>query len=93
MNVLGKKLSKTVTIVNALGLHARPAAMIAKKAMNAKSNIWLIKNGEYVDASSIIDILSMACTKGCRITLEIDHPSDAVILNEITALFEKGFDE
>lgn len=93
MNVLDKELSKTVTIVNALGLHARPAAMIAKKAMNANSNVWLIKNGEYIDASSIIDILSMACTKGCRITLKVDHPSDATILDEITALFEKGFDE
>ena len=93
MNALDQELAKDVIVTNPLGLHARPAAMIAKLAMKAQSNVWMIKNGEHVDASSIIDILSLACAKDCRITLKVNHPSDVEILNEIIALFEKGFDE
>jgi len=88
-----KKLSKRITIVNALGLHARPAALIAELAQKAKSNVWIIRNGEKVDASSIIDILTLACPKGTEIMLQADDPADSEILNGISALFQNGFGE
>ena len=85
---------KTDVIVHSpFGLHARPAAMIAKLAMRARSGIWLTCENETVDASSIIDILSLACTNGARLTLEAESSSDIEILEEIRALFEKGFNE
>lgn len=93
MDKLEKSLSKEVTVVNELGLHARPAAMIAKLAMQAESGVWLIKNGEEVDATSIIDILSLSGTKESRITLRIDSSSDTEILEKISSLFETGFKE
>ena len=42
MNQLSKKLKKKVRITNELGLHARPAAVIAKIVKDAKSNVWLV---------------------------------------------------
>jgi len=93
MNDLDNKLKKDVVVINELGLHARPAAMLANIAMKAESDIWLSKDGDKVDASSIIDILSLACFKGSRITIQAENPSDIDILNEITSLFEKGFKE
>ena len=93
MNTLHKNLSKTITVTNELGLHARPAAMIAKIAIKAQSDVWLCKNGEEVDASSIIDILSLACLKGADVTMRIENPEDMNILNEITSLFENDFGE
>jgi phosphocarrier protein len=62
-------------------------------AQNAKSTIWLIKDNEKVDASSIIDILTLACAKGSKIMLTVDSKSDIHILNDITALAERGFEE
>lgn len=82
-----------MTILNELGLHARPAALIAELAQKAKSNVWIIRNGEKVDASSIIDILTLACLKGTVIMLQVDDSSDRDVLNNITALFENGFGE
>ena len=79
--------------MNELGLHARPAAMIANLAIKAQSDVWLCKNGEQVDASSIIDILSLGCQKGADVTLKAENPEDMKILNEIINLFEKGFGE
>jgi len=62
-------------------------------AQKAKSNVWIIRNGEKVDASSIIDILTLACFKGTEVMLQVDDPSDGDVLNSITALFQNGFGE
>jgi len=93
MNTLDYNPSKKITVINELGLHARPAGMIANLAIKAQSDIWLCKNGDQVDASSIIDILSLSCPKGTNVTLKIEDPKDLNILNEIISLFEKGFGE
>jgi phosphocarrier protein len=45
------------------------------------------------DASSVIDLLTLACEKGSKITLKIDDPSDLEILNELVRLVESGFGE
>lgn len=88
-----KKLSKVAVIKNELGLHARPAAMIAKLASNAKSDIYILKNGQEANASSIIDILTLACPKGSKIKIKIDNIQDMKILYQIFDLIEKGFGE
>jgi len=86
-------LSRDVIISNELGLHARSAARIAKLAQNGKSKIWIIKDSEAADASSVIDILTLACEKGSEITLKIEDPSDIKILNQLVQLVESGFGE
>ena len=85
--------SKKVIVLSELGLHARPAAMVAQLAMKAKSDIWLVKNDQSVDASSIIDILTLECGKDTELVIRADHPEDRVIVEKIAALFEKGFTE
>ncbi|MBC2715749.1 MAG: HPr family phosphocarrier protein [Desulfobacteraceae bacterium] len=93
MNEIDHNLSRKTTVINELGLHARPAAMLANLALKAQSDVWLCKNGEEVDASSIIDILSLACLKGANVALKVENPEDIDILNEMINLFEKGFRE
>ena len=93
MSISDKELSREIIIVNELGLHARSAAKIAKLAQNAESTIWLIKDKEKADASSILDMLTLGCPKGSRIVLSADSQSDIDILNDITALVERGFEE
>ena len=86
-------VTKELIVQNKMGIHARPAAMIANLAIEAKSDVWLCKNGEQVDASSIIDILSLGCMKGSDVTLKIETPEDIKVLDKIINLFEKGFGE
>jgi phosphocarrier protein HPr len=88
-----KKLSKCVNIQNEFGLHARPAALIAAIAQKANSKVWMIRNEEKVDASSIIDILTLACQKGKEVTIQIEDSSDMDVLEKIADLFQKGFGE
>jgi phosphocarrier protein HPr len=93
MSKLENNFSREITVINELGLHARPAAKIAELAATAVSNVWLIKNGEKVDATSVIDILSLCSTKGTHLTLQVERPEDHVILKQIVDLFEQGFKE
>lgn len=93
MNKEHSNFSKNAIITNELGLHARAAAKIAKLAMQAEETIWIIKESEKVDASSIIDILTLGCSKGTMITFATDNESDLGVLNDIIILVEKGFGE
>jgi phosphocarrier protein len=86
-------LYRDVIITNALGLHARSATKIAKRAQNSKSKIWIIKDGARADASSIVDILTLACEQGSEITIKIDDQLDHEILNDLVKLVESGFGE
>lgn len=87
------KLSEKVIITNKLGLHARPAAKIANIAQEAHHEISILHGENKADASSIIDILSLACPAGAKIKLEIHSEKDANILKELIQLFETGFGE
>jgi len=93
MASIKKKLSKTLIVVNELGLHARTAARISTLARPAVSRVWITKNGRSVDASGILDILTLECAKGAEITISVENPQDSEILNAIAELIEKGFEE
>jgi phosphocarrier protein len=92
-NEKNKTISKTIMIVNELGLHARAAAQIAKFAQLASAKVWISKDEEKVDAASIIDILTLVGTKGSQVTLTVDDPVDIYILNKIEELFKNKFGE
>lgn len=85
--------SKKVQIVNELGLHARAAAIIARKARNAASTIWIVKENEKADAASVIEILTLECTKGSWIELKSDDPSNYPVLLDIVESIQSGFGE
>ena len=88
-----ESLSKNVLVTNELGLHARPAAMIAKIAKTARDEVWITKDDQTIDATSIIDILSIGCGPGSKITVKINDISDMDILESIIQLVETGFEE
>lgn len=86
-------ISKEALIRNELGVHARSAAGMVRISQQARSNVWMIRDDEKVDAKSVIDILTLACQKGTRVTIKIDDPADIDILNGIIALIENNFGE
>jgi phosphotransferase system HPr (HPr) family protein len=88
-----KNVHKDVVITNELGLHARSAAQIARLVQKSKSNVWLKRGREKVDASSIMDILTPACEKGTTITVIIEDPSDIGVVDAVVELVNSGFGE
>ncbi|MFH1675220.1 MAG: HPr family phosphocarrier protein [Pseudomonadota bacterium] len=88
-----KELLRTMTVENELGLHARAAAQIVKVAEKAGSSVVIEKDGECVDASSILDILTLNCPMGSTITVRVDTPEDKDILDSIERLMKNRFGE
>jgi phosphocarrier protein HPr len=86
-------LSREVTLLNEFGLHARPAAKIARIAKDARSSVWIVWNSERVDASSILEVMALACPQGSRLEIRIEDPADRFILEALVQLVESGFGE
>jgi phosphotransferase system HPr (HPr) family protein len=93
MDAKEQKKYRNTTIKNELGLHARSAAQIADIAQNSIANVWIQKDDERADASSIIDILTLVCARGTKIAVIIEDLADVKILNAIVDLVDSGFRE
>ncbi|MEP7162021.1 MAG: HPr family phosphocarrier protein [Dermatophilaceae bacterium] len=85
--------SKTVVVGSAVGLHARPAAIVAEAAEKYDDEILLTVEGgdddEGVDAASALMIMTLGAEKGAKVTVTSD---DAAAVEEIAALIEKDLD-
>ena len=76
---------RRVTVINELGLHARPAAEFVKLASRFESDIRLVKEGDAVNGKSIMGVMTLAAECGAELTLRADG-SDAEAA--VTALEE-----
>jgi phosphocarrier protein HPr len=86
-------ITRTTSVKNELGMHARPAAQIARFAEKATGEVSLCADTTKVDAQSIIDILTLGAVKGTHIVVEIGNTDDIEILEQIVDFFEAGFGE
>ena len=87
-------VSQIVTVVNAEGMHMRPAGIIAKAAKaHPESEIIMKANGKEVKATAIMQIMSAGIKKGTDVELIVNGGDEAVILDEFVAMFENGFGE
>jgi len=84
-----------VMIVNQLGLHARAAAQLVKKAGEFESRITLIREDKaiFADAKSILSVLTLAASKGVKLILEVEGADEENAFAAIEELFEDGFGE
>ncbi len=82
--------SKTVTVGSSVGLHARPAAVIAQAATEAGVPVTLCVPGSTpVDAGSALMIMTLGVKAGAEIIVESDDP---VVVETIAALVEQDLD-
>ena len=63
-------VTREITILNELGLHARPAAEFAKRARAFRSEIWIVREGKRFSADSLIEILRANLDQGATAMLE-----------------------
>ena len=82
-----------VQIVNRLGLHARAAAKLVHLAGRYESNITLARDGEEVDAKSILGILLLAAAQGAQVTVRCDGRDEETAHAAVLSLIANGFKE
>ena len=87
------KVVKKLEIKNKLGLHARAAALLVQTVNRFSSEVKISKDGQLVDARSILGVLTLAATRGSKIHVEAKGEDAEEAAHAIERLVEKKFYE
>ncbi|HJQ81244.1 MAG TPA: HPr family phosphocarrier protein [Lacipirellulaceae bacterium] len=85
------RVTRAIVIRNAQGLHARPADMFARLARQFQSRIELVREGRRVEASSIMDLLTLGAAQGTELILEAEGVDANEAVEALVKLVESGF--
>ncbi len=84
---------RTVEIVNRRGLHARASAKFVRLASGFDAEVRVSKDGQTVDARSIMGLMMLAAGPGCCVEIEAEGPDAEAALEALQALIAARFDE
>jgi phosphocarrier protein HPr len=86
-------MEKVLTIRNRLGLHARPAALLAQTAGRYQSAVRVLKDDLEVNGKSVMGLMMLAAECGSKLRILVEGTDEGQALAEIETLFNKNFDE
>ena len=87
------KATRIVTVASPDGLHIRAASVIAKLTGQTPAKVELLKGNQRVDATSILQIISLGAVEGEQLVLEATGQDADTVLEALADLFENKFDE
>lgn len=82
-------VKKKAKIGNSLGIHARPASMIAELASSFDSDVKLEKDNVEVNAKSIMGVLMLASEQGDKVTIQAEGKDEKKAVESLYELIEK----
>lgn len=86
-------LTRTVTVVNRRGLHARAAAKFVTMAERFGASVDVVRDGQSVSARSIMGLMMLGAGQGSQLELQADGWDAKEALDALAALVEAGFNE
>lgn len=86
-------IEREMEITNRLGLHARAAAKLVHVTGRFSSQVKIQKDGEEVDAKSILGILLLAAAQGSTIVVRCDGDDESEAMRAVSELVANRFDE
>ncbi|MGE0080700.1 MAG: HPr family phosphocarrier protein [Thiohalomonadaceae bacterium] len=86
-------VSKEVTIVNKLGLHARAAAKFVSLASRFKSEVYVARDGRRVNGKSIMGVMMLAAARGTTVVLDVEGEDEEQALAQLEELIQQRFGE
>ncbi len=84
-------LSKEITLVNSVGLHARPATFFIQKANSYRCSVWIENNSRRANAKSLLGVLSLGVRQGDSVTLIADGIDENEAIEGLCSLILSGF--
>jgi phosphocarrier protein len=87
------KQTRTVTVNNPQGLHARPADLFVRTALRFAAKIEVIKEGYRVDGKSMLSVLTLAAPQGTELVIEASGPDAVEAVSALVELIMHGFHE
>jgi phosphocarrier protein HPr len=86
-------IEREATIVNSLGMHARPAAQVVRLTSTFKSHIELERDGQMVNGKSIMGVMTLAAECGAVLRLRAEGEDAEAAVTALQALIANGFGE
>ncbi len=86
-------VQRQVKVRNTLGLHARPATVIAKLLQQCKSQVMFTYKKDTINARSIMSILMLAVRKNSQITIRVEGEDAEETMAQLVGAFENQFGE
>lgn len=86
-------VTKQITIINRLGLHARAAAKFITEAGQFSSTIQLIRDAKPANGKSIMEVMMLAASQGTELTLSIEGEDELEAAAALEALINDRFGE
>jgi phosphocarrier protein HPr len=84
----------TITLLNKLGLHARPASHLVKITSRFKNtSVELVRNNEIINAKSILGVMMLAAGFGTELEIRVDGPEEDECLKAVIDLVNSKFYE
>ncbi|MBR5887026.1 MAG: HPr family phosphocarrier protein [Akkermansia sp.] len=86
-------ITKKLTILNKLGIHARPAAQFVRVASRFQADVTVEKDDESVDGKSIMGLMMLAVGCGAEIMVTVDGEDEAEAMDALEELVGRKFGE
>jgi len=86
-------IRKKITIVNKLGMHARPATLVVKAATKYRSDFRIVKDDMEINGKSIMGVMTLAAEFGSELELVADGVDEEYLIREMEELFASKFGE
>lgn len=90
---MSEEASKILEIVNIRGLHARASAKFVRCSEKFDAKITVSKDGHVVGGTSIMGLMMLAASKGCRVHVSATGPQANEAIEALSELVENGFGE
>ena len=86
-------IKQNITIINKLGLHARAASKLVNCATQFESEVFIGRNGNRINAKSIMGVMMLAASKGVELELEVDGGDEQACHQALVELIGNRFGE
>ncbi len=84
-------ITRTVTVLNKYGLHARPSSCLAQTANQYQSEIMIRNDDVEVNGKSIMGLMMLAAEYGTELTMTVEGPDEEVAAQDLVELFKRKF--
>lgn len=86
-------VERETEVLNELGIHARPASILAKKAREFSCRLFILSDGDTADLSSMMNILMLAAAKGRKLVVRGEGDDAEAAVDAVVELFNTKFGE
>ena len=86
-------VEKSIKVSNRAGIHARPSAIIVQAIKNYKSNIYIERGSDRIDAKSIMGIITLGASYGTELKIIAEGEDEEKAVDTIINLLESNFEE